>query len=218
MFEAVIFDWDGTLADTRKVIVVSFQKALKEINLEVSNQFIERRIGVGASEIFREILHAANRQVDENIVKQLVERKSKVQIDLASEVTLFDGGRELMETLQGRVKVGLASMNNRVVIMHLLQKNELANCFDKVLTVESVSLSKPDPEIFLKTAEHLKAKPQACVVFEDSIFGVKAAKSAGMGCIAVTTGVYKEEELKLERPDLVVESLRNRQILPFIFQ
>lgn len=218
MFEAVIFDWDGTLADTRKVIVVSFQKALKEINLEVSNQFIERRIGVGASEIFREILHAANRRVDENIVKQLVERKSKVQIDLASEVTLFDGGRELMETLQGKVKVGLASMNNRVVIMHLLQKNELADCFDKVLTVESVSHSKPDPEIFLKTAEHLKAKPQACVVFEDSIFGVKAAKSAGMGCIAVTTGVYNEEELELERPDLVVESLRNRQILAFIFQ
>ncbi len=218
MFEAVIFDWDGTLADTRKVIVVSFQKALKEINLEVSNQFIERRIGVGASEIFREILHAANRRVDENIVKQLVERKSKVQIDLASEVTLFDGGRELMEALQGKVKVGLASMNNRVVIMHLLQKNELADCFDKVLTVESVSHSKPNPEIFLKTAEHLKAKPQACVVFEDSIFGVKAAKSAGMGCIAVTTGVYNKEELELERPDLVVESLRNRQILPFIFQ
>ena len=218
MFEAVIFDWDGTLADTRKVIVVSFQKALKEINLEVSNQFIERRIGVGASEIFREILHAANRRVDENIVKQLVERKSKVQIDLASEVTLFDGGRELMEALQGKVKVGLASMNNRVVIMHLLQKNELADCFDKVLTVEAVSHSKPNPEIFLKTAEHLKAKPQACVVFEDSIFGVKAAKSAGMGCIAVTTGVYNQEELELERPDLVVESLRNRQILPFIFQ
>jgi HAD superfamily hydrolase (TIGR01509 family) len=218
MFEAVIFDWDGTLADTRKVIVVSFQKALKEINLEVSNQFIERRIGVGASEIFREILHAANRRVDENIVKQLVERKSKVQIELAREVTLFDGARELMEALQGKVKVGLASMNNRAVIMHLLQTNCVANYFDVVLTVEAVSHSKPDPEIFLKTTKHLKAKPQACVVFEDSIFGVKAAKSAGMGCIAVTTGVYNGEELDLERPDLVVESLRNRQILPFIFQ
>jgi beta-phosphoglucomutase-like phosphatase (HAD superfamily) len=55
------------------------------------------------------------------------------------------------------------------------------------------------------------------VVFEDSIFGVIAAKSANMGCIIVTTGVYKEEELKVERPDLIVESLGNRQILPFIF-
>jgi beta-phosphoglucomutase len=218
MFEAVIFDWDGTLADTRKVIVVSFQKALKEINLEVSNQFIERRIGVGASDTFREILQAANRRVDENVVKQLVERKSNVQIELAMGVTLFDGARELLEALRGKVKVGLASMNNRAVIMNLLRKKELVDCFDDVFTVEAVSHSKPDPEIFLKTAEQLETKPQACVVFEDSIFGVKAAKSAGMGCIAVTTGVYNEEELEVERPDLVVESLRNRQILPFVFQ
>jgi beta-phosphoglucomutase len=218
MFEAVIFDWDGTLADTRKVIVVSFQKALKEINLEVSNQFIERRIGVGASETFREILQAANRRVDENVVKQLVGRKSKVQIELAKEVTLFDGARELLEALEGKVRVGLASMNNRAVIMHLLRQNKMVDCFDEVLTVEMISNSKPDPEIFIKTAGQLETKPQACVVFEDSIFGVKAAKSAGMGCIAVTTGVYNEKELKVERPDLVVESLRNRQILPLIFQ
>ena len=218
MFEAAIFDWDGTLADTRKVIVISFQKALKEINLEVSTQFIERRIGVGASETFREILQAANRLVDEKIVKQLVERKSKVQIELANEVTLFEGARELLEALQGKVKVGLASMNNRAVILHLLQTKGLADCFDVVFTVEAVSRSKPDPEIFLKTADQLKIKPRACVVFEDSIFGVKAAKSANMGCIAVTTGVYKEQELKVEKPDLIVKTLINRQILSFIFK
>jgi beta-phosphoglucomutase len=218
VFEAIIFDWDGTLADTRKVIVISFQKALKEINIEIPIQFIERKIGVGASETFREILRAANRRVDEKIVKQLVETKSKVQIELASEVTLFDGARELLESLRGKMKIGLASMNNRSVIMHLLQNNELTNCFDAVLTVEAVSHSKPDPEIFLKTAEQLKVMPPACVIFEDSIFGIKAAKSANMGCIAVTTGVYNEEELKVEKPDLVVESLRNPKILPFIFK
>jgi beta-phosphoglucomutase len=218
MFEAAIFDWDGTLADTRKTIVVSFQKALKEIDLEVPTQFIERRIGVGASETFREILQSANRHVDEKIVKQLVERKSEVQIQLANEVTLFEGARELLEALRGKVKVGLASMNNLDVILHLLQTNGLADCFDVVLSVEAVSNSKPDPEIFLKTAEQLKTKPQACVVFEDSIFGVKAAKSANMGCIAVTTGVYKKQELKVERPDLIVETLRNRQILTYIFK
>ena len=218
MFEAAIFDWDGTLADTRKVIVVSFQQALKEINLEVSTQFIERRIGIGASETFREILLTANRQVDEKIVTRLVERKSKVQIELASEVRMFDGARELLEALRDKVKIGLASMNNRDVILNLLQANSLADFFNVVFTVEEISHSKPNPEIFLRTARQLKVNPRACVVFEDSIFGVKAAKSAGMGCIAVTTGVYKEEELKIERPDLVVESLKNLQILPFVLE
>jgi len=218
MFEAVIFDWDGTLADTRKVIVISFQKALKEINLEVPTEYIERRIGIGASETFREILGAANRRIDEKVVKQLVERKSKVQIQLANQVTLFEGARELLEGLRGKVKVGLASMNNRSVIMHLLQSNDLADCFDTVLTVEAVSFSKPDPEIFLKTAAQLKASPEKCVVLEDSLFGVKAAKSAQMNCIAVTTGVYSKEELAKEKPDLIVKTLENPQILKFILQ
>ena len=56
------------------------------------------------------------------------------------------------------------------------------------------------------------------MVFEDSIFGVKAAKAAGMGCIAVTTGVYNSEELEREKPDLIVKTLKDPQILPFILQ
>jgi beta-phosphoglucomutase len=218
MFEAAIFDWDGTLADTRKAIVISFQKALKEINLEVPTEYIERRIGIGAAETFLEILQAANRQVDEKVVKQLVEQKSKVQIQLADEVELFKGARELLEALRGKVKVGLASMNSRAVVMHLLQLNGIAECFDVVLTVEAVSHSKPDPEIFLKTAQQINVKPQACVVFEDSLFGVKAAKSAHMSCIAVTTGVYSERELQVENPDLIVKTLKDPQILPFIMR
>jgi len=218
MFEAVIFDWDGTLADTRKAIVVSFQKALKEINLEVPTQYIERRIGIGASETFREILQAANRRVDEKIVKQLVERKSKVQIELATEVVLFGGARELLEVLRGRVKVGLASMNNRSVIMHMLQINGIADYFNTILTVEAVSHSKPDPEIFLKTALQLGSNPQNSVVLEDSLFGVQAAKAAEMGCIAVTTGVYSRQELAVEKPDLIVGSLKDPRIFKLILQ
>ena len=216
MFEAAIFDWDGTLADTRRVIVISFQKALKEIDLEVPTSYIERRIGIGASETFREILQAANRRVDEKIVKQLVEKKSNVQIQLAEEVKLFEGAKELLAALQGKMKMGLASMNNRPVIMHLLQIHKLVDCFDTVLTVEAVSHSKPDPEIFLKTAQQLKARPESCVVFEDSVFGVMAAKAAGMSCIAVTTGVYSSQELEKEKADLVVKSLSDSKIISFI--
>jgi beta-phosphoglucomutase len=217
MFEAVISDWDGTLADTRRVIVVSFQKALKEIQLEVPISYIERRIGIGAADTFREVLEAANRRVDPKVVKQLVERKSKLQIQLADEVPLFEGAREFLDGLQGRVKVGLASMNNRAVIMHLLKTKGLADCFEIVLTAEAVVHSKPDPEIFLKTAKQLKTSPERCVVLEDSLFGVKAAKAAGMGCVAVTTGVYKKQELEAEKPDLIVETLKDPQVAGYIF-
>jgi beta-phosphoglucomutase len=216
MFEAAIFDWDGTLADTRVPIVVSFHRALKENGLDVATEYIERRIGIGASDTFREILRSQNRPVDEVLVKGLVARKSEIQVELAEQVQLFPGAEELLASLQGQLHVALASMNKRTVIGHLLKIKGLEECFEYVMTGDKVSHSKPDPEIFLKTAEALRVAPERCVVFEDSIFGVKAAKAAAMSCIAVTTGVYSREELQKEKPDLIVESLNSPEIGRFI--
>ena len=218
MFEAVIFDWDGTLADTRQAIVISFQKALSEINCKVSNEYIERRIGIGAADTFRDILRSAKMQFDEKLIQRLVERKSQLEIELTDRVKLFLGARELLEALHGKVKMGLASMNNRSVVIHLLKAKDLEKYFDTVLTAESISHSKPNPEIFLKAASKLKASPEKCVVVEDSIFGVKAAKLANMGCVAVVTGVYSRLELEKEKPDLIVKTLKDKQIIPFILQ
>ncbi|MDT8781579.1 MAG: HAD family phosphatase [Candidatus Bathyarchaeota archaeon] len=215
MFEAAIFDWDGTLADTRQAIVTSFQKALSEVNCQVSNEYIERRIGIGASDTFRDILKSKG-IIDELLVKNLVKRKSEVQIELTTKNQLFDGAKDLLENLKGKIKVGLASMNNQAVISHQLEVNNLEEYFQVIVTVDDVSRSKPDPEIFLKTAQKLKVDNKECVVFEDSIFGVKAAKTGGMSCIAVTTGVYTMQELKQEKPDLIVETLKEPRIVPFV--
>jgi HAD superfamily hydrolase (TIGR01509 family) len=218
MFEAAIFDWDGTLADTRKVIVTSFQKALREIDCKANSEFIQRRIGIGAAETFRETLRSAKRPFNQQQIEQLVERKSAIEIELTPKIALFQGATELLLALRGKLRVGLASMNNRTVIEHSLQYLNLDECFQVVLTAESINQSKPNPEIFLKTAVKLKTKPQKCVVFEDSIFGVEAAKSANMSCIAVTTGVYKKEELQAKKADLIVESLQDARILQFVLQ
>ena len=102
MFEAVIFDWDGTLADTRKVIDISFQKTLDEINCQVPSEYIERRIGIGAAETFREILRSAKVQFDEKLIERLVERKSELEIELTHKVELFEGARELLEALRAK--------------------------------------------------------------------------------------------------------------------
>jgi beta-phosphoglucomutase len=217
MYEAVIFDWDGTLADTRQVDVLSFQKALSEINCSVSNEYIERRIGIGAAETFREILRFSKADFDEKLIQHLVERKSQLEIELTSQVVLFEGAKELLEALCGKIKMGLASMNNRSVIIHMLKANNLEKYFETVLTAESISQSKPNPEIFLKCAQQLQTALEKCVVLEDSLFGVKAAKSANMGSIAVLTGVYNKMELEKEKPDLIVKTLKSKKVLEFIF-
>jgi len=218
MFNSAIFDWDGTLADTRQVIVISFQKALDKISCQVNSEYIERRIGIGAAETFREILRSAKVPFDEKLIQQLIEWKIQLEIELTGQVKLFEGAKELLEALHGKVKMGLASMNNRAVIKHMLQANGIEEFFPVVLTAESISHSKPNPEIFLKTAQQLESRPERCVVLEDSIFGVKAAKSAGMGCIAVTTGVYSMQELEAEKPDLIVKTLKDPKIVCFVLR
>ena len=217
--KAVLFDWDGTLADTRQVIVATFQQVSREVGVSVDTEFIERRIGTGAAQTFREILQTAGKPFDDALIKRLLEKKIQVEMGMSSKVKLFPGALTLLEALQGKTRIALASMNNRPVIEDLLNAMNIHDCFEVTLTVEEVSKFKPDPEIFLKTASKLNCPPADCVVVEDSIFGVQAAKAAGMYCVAVLTGVYKREELETANPGLIVESLTDKQrILDFVLK
>ena len=218
MFDAVVFDWDGTLADSRRVVVASFQKALSEVNCKISDAFIEQRIGIGSAETFREILRSSKTSFDEALVKRLVTLKVRNEVEMSRGITLFDGALQLLQSLRGKIKLGLASMNDREVIEHLLKVMSLERFFSVVVTADDVARSKPDPEIFLKCAGELKSMPERCVVVEDSVFGVEAAKTAKMKCIAVLTGVHCKEMLEKADADLIVNSLTEKnEILNFVF-
>mgnify|MGYP000014569101 CR=1 FL=1 len=217
MFEAVIFDWDWTLADTKRFLISSFQKALREVGCNVSDRFIERRIGSGAKNTLREALEASDIKPTDELIEKLLERKIEVQLSLTETVRLIDGAMELLTSLYGKVRMALATMSNRPVIDRLLQEKGVGKFFDVVITVDEVNRPKPDPEIFLKCAEKMNVPPAKCVVVEDSIFGVEAARRAGMKCIAIPSGAYSIDELRERKPDLIVDSLKEKEkILNFI--
>ncbi len=219
MFEAAIFDWDGTLADTRQVVVASFQKALSEINCNIGDAFIEQRIGIGSAETFKEILRSSGTSFDEALIERLVEMKVQNEIEMSAEVKLFGGAFELLQSLRGKVKLGLASMNDRAVISYMLKMTRTERFFAVVITAEDVVNPKPSPEIFLKCAHKLNCSPKKCVAVEDSVFGVEAAETAKMRCIVVLTGVHSREMLQKAHPDLIINSLRQKSdVLNFIFQ
>jgi HAD superfamily hydrolase (TIGR01509 family) len=218
MFEAVIFDWDGTLADTRTMIVEAFQKVLSEVGCFVEDEFIERLIGIGPRNTFKEALRAKGISFDDAMLDDLVRKKIMMQLGMTGRISLLDGAMELLNSLRGRVRMALATMANRKVIDRLLLEKRLGGYFDVVVSVDEVVQPKPDPEIFLRCASRLMSSPEDSVVVEDSIFGVKAAKEAGMKCVAVATGSYSIEELEKGGADLVVASLTERgKILDFLF-
>jgi beta-phosphoglucomutase len=218
VFDAVIFDWDGTLADTWKPILASFHQALQEIlGTDLPDEFIERRIGVGAKDTFKEILREKQVPFDEALIQRLLAVKIRVQVERAGEVKLFPGARELLDALNDKVKVALASMNNRAVIDTMLKELDVQRYFGVVVTRDEVARSKPNPEVFLKAAQKLGIEPEKCVVLEDSVFGVEAAKAGGMACVAVCTGFYTREELAKAGADLIMDSLSAKGlILQFI--
>jgi beta-phosphoglucomutase len=218
MSKAVIFDWDGTLADTRKAVVQSFQKVLKEAGCKVSDEFIERLMGVGTKKTIIEAFRECHMRLDVSTLEKLAEEKIRIQKELTTTVSLFDGATDLLEELKGKTKIALATMSSRKVIEKILPEKRIREYFDVVLTADDVAKPKPDPEVFLVSAAKLGVKQENCVVVEDSVFGVRAAKTARMRCIAVPSGVYSTEELQEENPDLIVNSLAEKdKILHFVF-
>ena len=218
MVEAVIFDWDGTLADTKKAVVQSFQKVLTEERCSVSDEFIERRMGIGTKKTIIEAFRKCNMRLDVSTLENLASEKIRIQAGLTEIVSLFDGVSELLEVMQGKTKIALATMSARKVVDNLLSEKRIKTYFDVVVSADEVANPKPDPEVFLMAAARLGVGAKDCVVVEDSVFGVRAAKAANMKCIAISSGVYSKEEFQEEHPDLIVESLHEKEkILNFVF-
>jgi beta-phosphoglucomutase len=217
LFKAVIFDWDGTLADTKDIVLVSFRKALEDLPVAVDEELIKSLLGKRAKEIFAAVLQKSGMSVNEDIINELVEKRVEAELELGSCVELRDGALDLLASLRDKVKLALASMNNKQVIKNMLNSCGLKEFFDVILSADEVSEPKPDPEIFLKCASKLGLKPSVIVVVEDSTFGVRAAKAANMNCIAVISGVSNRNELELEKPDLIVGSVKEKKkILKFV--
>lgn len=219
MFRGVIFDWDETLAATKEIAVHSFKKALKSFDIDVSAGFIKKQMGKSARDILVNILRESKIEFDDELVDCLLDKRIESEIEMSDRVSLYTGALELLDSLLGKAVLGVATMNDEPVIEHMLEAKKIRRYFDIVLSADDVKKSKPDPQIFLCFAKKLDLLPKDCVVLEDSIFGVKAAKSAEMSCIAVASGSYTRKELQKGNPDLIVDSLLEKdKILDFIFQ
>ncbi len=212
--EAVVFDFDGVLADS----VPAYRAAVNDIISATGDRDPDPDLVATA-----DTLTVAQRLKDhyglEASVEALVGQIEANALDrLMTVYCVVPGARELVSSLRDAgIPLGVASLAPRKNIEGVLNQANLLNYFDTIVTVNDVVNIKPDPEIYLRAAEDLQADPANCVAIEDSDRGISSAKAAGMTVIGLTTTFEAD---RLAEADHIVPTLADTSLELFnkIFQ
>jgi len=192
MIEAVIFDLDGLLSDTETLHMLAYQQALCQFGVLISDEAYARhwiRDGLGIAEFVAD--HRLN--LDPAVVRQ---RKAELYDGLLeTSLRAMPGARELVQRLQGRTRLAVASSSYRANVARVLQGLGLETCFEVVAGGEDVKRLKPAPDVFLHVAHKLGVPPSACLALDDAEKGIVAAARAGMRSIAVPNRYTRDNDL-----------------------
>jgi beta-phosphoglucomutase len=214
--KGVIWDLDGTLVNTSDLHFLAWQQIMAEHNRPFSHEDFARTFGRRNPDILA-ILFGDD--LDPARVDPLGDRKEVLFREAARErgVPLLPGAMKIIEELDRQDwRQAIGSSAPRENITFLLGLTGLTHYMDAIVSMEDTQAGKPDPEGFLKAAGKLATPPAWCVVVEDAVFGVEAAKAGGFGCIAVRGGGHSSwDDLKSAGADLVVESLEDVQVHSF---
>ncbi len=185
--KACLFDLDGVIVDTAKYHFLAWKKLADELGISFTEENNELLKGVSRMQSLEIILNHGEKTLTNGEKVRLADQKNQVYLDYIYRMKtdeLLPGAKEFIEeTKQNGILVALGSASKNAPL--ILQQLEIEDLFDAVVDGNEVTEAKPDPEVFLKGAKALQVEPQNCVVFEDAIAGVEAAKNAGMFCIGV---------------------------------
>ncbi len=201
--KAVLWDMDGVIADTGPYHFQAWQETFKKRGVHFTADDFKRRFGQRNDTIIRSIISDSLSQDEIDIIAN--EKEADYRSRVAQTVKPLPGAIELIRLLKEQgIKVAIASSAPMENIQLVLSGLGIDNCFDTIVWGREVTEGKPSPQVFLLAARKLGVQPQECVVVEDAVAGVAAAKKAGMKCVAVTN---THPEVSLKEADLIVDTL-----------
>lgn len=201
---AVIFDMDGVLTDSEPLINAAAIAMFKEKGLQVKPEDFGPFVGAGEDRYIGGVAEAYHFSLDLPAAKA---RTYEIYLELVPKrLKAFPGARELVwHCHSAGLRIGVASSADRVKVEANLRTIDLPpEVWNAVVWGEEVKQKKPAPEIFLGAAAKLHVSPSECVVIEDAVNGIQAAKAAGMCCIAVAQTFPAE---RLQAADLVRQKI-----------
>ena len=175
---ALIFDCDGTLADTMPIHYEAWKQILPPLGIAFGEGRFYSLGGMPTAKIIR--LLSAETGIAVGDVDALVLRKEKIFLSMLHAVEPLAGIVGIAERFRGKLPMAVASGGYRSVVTKTLAAIGILDWFDALVCAEDTPKHKPEPDVFLEAARRLGALPETCVVFEDTDIGLEAASRAGM--------------------------------------
>jgi beta-phosphoglucomutase len=208
---AVIFDFDGVIVDSEPLHLAAFRAVLEPEGIALSDEaYWNEYLGYDDHDAITAALVGAGRAPEPRLVETLMAHKAERFIAaVRAGVVLFPGVASCIRTAAARGPVAIGSGALRVEIEEILGAVGLRGAFAAIVSADDVAHGKPDPETYLRALAALRGirpglQPSGCLAVEDSAAGIRAARAAGMRCLAVTNSSPAET---LAEADLVVDSL-----------
>lgn len=200
-FGAVIWDMDGVLVDTGEYHYLAWQDILSEYQINFSREMFADTFGMNNKGLIRLLFgEAFSFDLYQKISK---EKEQQFRSVIQGEIDLLPGIRPLLDNLaEANIPQAIGSSAPQENIDAIIDSLGLRPYFKAIVSAADMP-GKPDPSVFLAAAELLKVPPSRCLVIEDALAGVEAAKRAGMKCLAITTTNPPE---KLTHADQIVNT------------
>lgn len=202
---------DGVIIDS-EIYWEKIEKKYARIKSLKYTEAYRREIMALSERELAEVLRARHGLIE--TVEQIVAERGEMALGIyKKEAKLLPGFLPLIKKLRGKYKIALVSSSPFKWINLILRRFKLRPYFDEIISAEEMrdGHGKPHPAIYLFAARRLRVRPVECLVFEDSVNGIKAAKSAGMFCMAVP-GKWVKDRRGLGEADLVASRLGDRKI------
>ncbi|WP_373513065.1 beta-phosphoglucomutase [Persicitalea sp.] len=205
--KACLFDLDGVIVDTAQFHYLAWRELANGLGFDLTVAQNEQLKGVSRVESLEIILKIGAVELDAETKNRLAATKNERYLELCQKMSSEDvlpGVQVFLDSLiQEGIKIGLgsASKNARLILAQI----GMTRYFATIVDGNRITKGKPDPQTFLMGAEDLKVKPINCIVFEDAIAGIKAAKAGGM----IAVGVGEPAGLKAAGADMVIPGFQD---------
>jgi beta-phosphoglucomutase len=213
MIRAVIFDFNGILADDDPIHMQAFRQVAAEEGLGFSDEdYMDRYLPLNDHDCFEELWRTNKRVLPAAELGDLIRRKSVYYFKAIDQKhVLFEGAAEAVRAAANRGPIAIASGASIGEIRHILGAAGLLECFSVIVAAEDVKHGKPDPEPFRLACERLRPRceglePSECVAVEDSLGGIQSAQSAGMRCLGIAHS-YSRDRLENAKASWVIDSI-----------